>query len=257
MSITSRISLLLVDDEKHLRLSLSDHLTHEGFNVVTAVSGEDAIARLGTMTPDLIILDISMPGMGGIGFLRRISRADGTTTYPVLVLTARGSMKAFFDSIQVDGFLEKPCDEGELVAKIREITARHQHASEKQSRNRKRILLAEDDKEIAQRLVFTLEQAGYDVSLVDNGPVVFEQCVAIRPDLFLLKEMISGLNGTAVASMLQVMPSAKQIPVIIFDQSRSDVSPRPKGLDSVLNLREFLCTADPARLRKAVERVLA
>lgn len=257
MSITSRIKVLLVDDEKHLRLSLSDHLIHEEFDVVTAVSGEDAIAKLGSMSPDLIILDISMPGMGGIGFLKRISREDGTTTYPVLVLTARGSMKAFFESIQVDGFLEKPCDEGELVVKIREITARHQHASEKQSRSRKRILLAEDDKAIAQRLVFTLENAGYDVSLVDNGPVVFEQCVSVRPDLFLLKEVISGLNGTAVASMLQVMPSAKQTPVIIFDQSRSDASPRPKGLDSILSLKAFLCTADPERLQQAVDKVLA
>lgn len=257
MSIAPPISLLLVDDEKHLLLSLSDHLLHEGFKVATATSGEDALAKLDATAPDLIILDISMPGMGGVGFLRRISREDGTTTYPVLVLTARGSMKAFFESIQVDGFLEKPCDESELVSKIREITARHRQSNEKQTRGRKRILLAEDDGAVARAIISTLETAGFDVVRVDKGPDVFDQCVVIKPDLFLLKEVISGLNGSAVASMLQVMPSAKLTPVIIFDQSRSEGSPKPKGLDSIQNLQAFLCTDDPTRLRTAVERVLS
>ncbi len=256
MSQAAPITLLLVDDEKHLLLSLSDYLKHEGFNVITANSGEVALARLETTNPDLIILDISMPGMGGVGFLRRITREDGTTRYPVLVLTARSSMKDFFESVQVDGFLEKPCNETELIAKIHEITAGYQIASEKQIRGKRRILLAEDESASALSITLALETAGFEVVLVQKGPDVLEQAVVARPDLFLLKEVVPGLNGSVIATMLQVMPSARTIPVIVYDESRSRSDGTPRGLSAVKSLRAFLNTANPDSLKDAVESAL-
>lgn len=250
------IKLLLVDDEKHLLLSLSDRLKSEGFDVTTANSGENALARLDETTPDLIILDISMPGMGGVGFLRRITRADGSTAYPVLVLTARGNMKDFFESVQVDGFLGKPCDESDLIAKIQEIVGHHKQSTKKAARTKKRILLAEDDERHIKPITHTLESAGYEVELIRTGPNVLDKGVSIQPDLFLLKEILAGLNGSSVASMLQVMPSVCKTPVILFDHSRTDEAPKPKGVDSLQNIKSFLCTADPARLCSAANRVL-
>jgi DNA-binding response OmpR family regulator len=256
MSNTSPITLLLVDDEKHIRLSLGDHLSHEGFNVTTAINGEDALEKLKEMSPDLIILDISMPGMGGTGFLRHISREDGSTIYPVLVLTARSSMKEFFESIHVDGFMGKPCREAELVSMIREITDHHRQAGAKQTRKRKQILLAEDQETIAQSIISSLQDAGFEVSLVTNGPDVLEQCVTVKPDLFLLKEVLFGLNGSAIASMLQVMPSARTTPIIVFDQTRSDQLPPPNVVDSIQNLKAFVCSANPGQLTRAVKKAL-
>ncbi len=256
MSTPPPITVLLVDDEEHLLLSLSDHLKHEGFNVITANSGESALAQLEAINPALIILDISMPGMGGIGFLRRITHEDGTTRYPVLVLTARASMKEFFGSVQVDGFLEKPCDETELVAKIREITASYQIASEKQSRTKRRILLAEDDSVTAMLITSALETAGFEVVLSKEGPDVLEQAVVSRPDLFLLKEVVSGLNGSVIATMLQVMPSARATPVIVYDESRSSLKGAARGLPAAKNVRTVLYTANPDSLKDAVECAL-
>ena len=65
---TRKEHILLVDDEKHLLVSLRDYLTFEHFTVTTAQSGEEALEVLERITPDLIVLDISMPGMGGMGF---------------------------------------------------------------------------------------------------------------------------------------------------------------------------------------------
>ncbi len=256
MSTHTPLNLLLVDDEKHLLLSLSEHLRHEGFNVTTAKSGEAALARLEATTPDLIILDISMPGMGGVGFLRRISREDGSTLYPVLVLTARACMKDFFESVQVDGFLEKPCDETELIAKILEITAGYQIANEKQIRAKQRILLAEDENGIALSITSALNTAGFEVVLVQHGPDALEQAVVARPDLFLLKEVVPGLNGSVIATMLQVMPSAQATPVIVYDESRSSDDAAPRALSAAKNLRAFLNTANADSLKDAVECAL-
>jgi DNA-binding response OmpR family regulator len=252
----STIKLLLVDDEKHLLLTLSDRLISEGFEVVTASSGENALAILEETNPNLVILDISMPGMGGVGFLRRISNPDGSTTYPVLVLTARGNMKDFFESIQVDGFLGKPCDEEELIAKIHDIVGKHQQTNEKAARTKKRILFAEDDETRISPIRNALQNAGYEVIHTHDGPSVLDQCVSVKPDLILLKEILSGLNGSAVTSMLKVMPSARDTPVIIYDETRDSSAPQPSGLDGLQNLKAFLHTANPQQLSNAVKQTI-
>ena len=102
-------TILFIDDDKHLTRIVSDFLKHEHFDVHTAASAEEGLRLLQTLKPDLIVLDISMPGIGGIGLLKRIANPDGSLHHPVLVLTARAVMKEFFDTVAVDGFLPKPC----------------------------------------------------------------------------------------------------------------------------------------------------
>jgi DNA-binding response OmpR family regulator len=82
--------ILVVDDDEHLLQTLVDFLAFKGFETAGARSGEEALIKLSERKPDLVILDISMPGMGGVGFLRRITDAEGRRQCPVLVLTARG-----------------------------------------------------------------------------------------------------------------------------------------------------------------------
>jgi DNA-binding response OmpR family regulator len=113
--------ILLVDDDVHLLTTLGDYLTHKGYLVETAQSAEEAIQQLHGSNPDLIILDMSMPGMGGIGFLRHQAVAADSGGFPVLVLTARTAMQAFFDEVDVAGFLTKPCPGERLLDSIRGI----------------------------------------------------------------------------------------------------------------------------------------
>jgi DNA-binding response OmpR family regulator len=113
--------VLLVDDDTSLLITLRDFLRFEGYDVVTADSGEKALGRpCGDHDPDLIILDMSMPGMGGIGFSRR-SCQGGKPRYPVLVLTARANMAEFFANVEVDGFIAKPCDPQDLLMEVTRI----------------------------------------------------------------------------------------------------------------------------------------
>ncbi len=132
--MSDKTHIQLVDDDEHLLVTLGDFLASEGFEVTKARSGEQALEQLKKISPDLIVLDISMPGMGGIGFLKQITAASGETRYPVLVLTARSAMKDFFDTVDVDGFAPKPCDEAELLGKIREILGRRRAQPAPESR---------------------------------------------------------------------------------------------------------------------------
>ena len=75
--------ILLVDDHEHLLTTLGDYLRFEGFDVLTAPDGRQGLMRIRERSPDLIILDVSMPGMGGCEFLDRISE-DGSSIYEII-----------------------------------------------------------------------------------------------------------------------------------------------------------------------------
>ena len=214
----SSTDVLFVDDDRHLTRSMRDFLKHEGFLITTAASGEAALKSLETTKPDIIILDISMPGMGGIGFLKRISNDDGTLQYPVLVLTARAAMNEFFNMLAVDGFLPKPCSENDILRMIRHILDKRHKTVSKQTQT---ILLGEDDSRIAEEMNRSFATAGYHMQRVKSGPEMLEQAVTVWPDVIVLKELFSGMNGSAVSRLLKSIPKTENIPIIIHDETRS------------------------------------
>lgn len=249
--------ILLVDDEKHLLVSLRDYLTFEHFTVTTAQSGEEALELLKDLKPDLIVLDISMPGMGGIGFLKRISTPGGKPRYPVLVLTARSMMADFFREIAVDGFVAKPCNEAELTGMIRTIIAKHRNLSEKSNRDKLKVLLGENEEVFSWRLGTALKAAGYDVEYAASGPELLEKAAAGKPDVILMKEILPRMNGTAVASLLDVMPSTCGIPVVLYDDALA--IPESAGLRAGLarTIRKDLRGSNTDELLAAVAVVVA
>lgn len=219
----SRRRILLVDDDTSLLVTLGDFLRFEGYEVVTANSGEQALERMASFDPDLIVLDMSMPGMGGIGFLRQITASDGSISHPVLVLTARSNMAEFFTNVNVDGFIAKPCNPQDLLMEVsRIIFLRRGEGSEPAAKTRKRhkIVLGEDDEGVAQRLTVAFVNEGCLVDRVSRGPEVVERSVMERPDVIVVKGILSGMNGDAVMKLLREMPQVRDIPVAIYDESR-------------------------------------
>ena len=116
--------LLVVDDDENLRSMLSAALRHHGFVVAAANDGGQGLAALGDSRPDLVVLDVMMPGIDGFEVCRRM-RADGDDT-PVLFLTARDASrdKVHGLGLGADDYLEKPFSLDELVARIRAILRR-------------------------------------------------------------------------------------------------------------------------------------
>lgn len=248
--------VLLVDDEKHLLISLRDYLVFEQFEVTTAQSGEEALELLKTLTPDVIVLDISMPGMGGMGFLKRISSASGKPRYPVLVLTARSMLADFFREVAVDGFVAKPCDEAELTGMLRTILSKYQSRTEVSARSNRKVLLGEDDDRLARRQIEALRAAGFEVVSVATGTQVLDKAVSEKPDVILLKEILPQMNGTAVAGLLDVMPSTSAIPVVLHDDTKgaatgAGMTPASKNISRTFGL------VDAESLARAVAEVCA
>jgi CheY-like chemotaxis protein len=258
MSKAMRRKILLVDDDTSLLVTLSDFLRFEGYEVVTATTGEQALDRLKEMTPALIILDMSMPGMGGIGFLRRISSPQGKPAHPVLVLTARANMAEFFANVDVDGFIAKPCSPEDLLMEVSRIIflrQGNQPTAERGVKSKSKILIAEDDDDVAKGLAGAVARRGYIVDRVSRGPVVVERAVLERPDLLVLKRVLSGMNGDAIIRLLHDMPNTREIPVIVYDDSDA-FEPGAQPPAPVPGARMLVSGNDVESILAAIEEVL-
>ena len=116
-------SILLVDDEPTLREPLAEYLTGQGFAVTEAESAAAARSVLTEATPDLVLLDIMMPGEDGLSFCRHLVE---TRQLPVIFLTARGESTDRIVGLELgaDDYVVKPFEPRELVARIRTVLRR-------------------------------------------------------------------------------------------------------------------------------------
>ncbi len=219
MSEEQKRKLLLIDDDTSLLITLSDFLRFEGYDVMTAESGEKGLEMLKTVSPALIILDMSMPGMGGIGFLKEILDEKGKPFYPVLVLTARSNMAEFFSNVEIDGFIAKPCDPQDLLMEVGRIIFLRRGEKPEPSggeARRRRMILGESDPIVADSLVKWFSRNGYIIEACSKGPETLESSIVSQPDVVVMNQMLEGLNGSAVADMLMVMPNTRKIPIVLY-----------------------------------------
>ncbi len=116
-------TILVVDDEKRLVSLVQSYLAQEGYRVVTAYNGRDALAASQKEKPDLIILDIMMPEMNGYEFMRQ-HRAEADT--PIIMLTARveDDDKVIGLELGADDYVTKPFKPRELMARVRNVLRR-------------------------------------------------------------------------------------------------------------------------------------
>jgi len=111
--------VLLVEDEKNQRLLYQQELMEEGYEVEIAKDGREALAHLSESRPDVIVLDICMPGMDGIETLGQVLSRDNTI--PVILHTAYSSYKDNFMTWSADAYVVKSSDLKELKAKLSEV----------------------------------------------------------------------------------------------------------------------------------------
>lgn len=111
--------ILVVDDEESIRCLYKEELEEEGFVVELAVNGEEALDLLSRFRPDLVTLDIKMPGIGGIETLKRIRETE--RDLPIVLCSAYGEYKQDFTTWASDAYVVKCADLTELKLTIRKL----------------------------------------------------------------------------------------------------------------------------------------
>lgn len=182
-------TILVVDDKKELRIMVQSYLEEEGFRVVLASDGQEALYVARHEKPDLIILDLMMPNMGGYDFLRAHKREADT---PIVILTARleESDKILGLELGADDFVTKPFSMRELTARVRAVLRRTARAA--------------PQPEVLRVAEVTLDRGSRKVSVenrpVDLTPSEFDLLAAFLSSpgrAFTRAELLDRLQGDA------------------------------------------------------------
>jgi DNA-binding response OmpR family regulator len=193
-------TVLMVDDQMNVRLLVRDYLTQEGFRVVEADNGRQALLVARREQPDLILLDIMMPEMGGYEFLRAY-RKEGKS--PIILLTARQeeSDKVLGLELGADDYVTKPFGMRELVARIHAVLRRVEGD-------------AGDDPEVLRVADVVLDRGAYEVAVAGHPigltPSEFELLAALMsaPGRVFsrgqLLERLQGAEGESVERTIDV-----------------------------------------------------
>lgn len=115
--------ILAVDDEKHIVRLVQVNLERQGYEVVTANDGKEALEKVESERPDLVVLDVMMPYMDGFEVLQNLRRNQSTRDIPVIMLTAKAQDADVFKGWQsgVDCYLTKPFNPMELISFVKRI----------------------------------------------------------------------------------------------------------------------------------------
>ncbi len=140
------LTILIVDDDLGIRLSVSDYLEMAGYSVLTSDNGQNALAMVSQHQPHLIVTDVTMPQMDGYELIRQVRRQPALRLLPVIFLTARTNTDERIKGYQLgcDAYLPKPFELNELSAVVRNLLERSQ-MMESEWRQRLRSVEADED----------------------------------------------------------------------------------------------------------------
>ncbi|MBU0492176.1 MAG: response regulator [Chloroflexi bacterium] len=130
--MSQQAHVFIVDDSKLITQMVEDHLKQAGYQVETAMSGQEAWAKLHAFHPDLVITDIAMPGLDGIELARRIRQDSELGHIPIMMLTSKSQIDEKVAAFEAgaDDYLTKPFDPVELEMRVRALLARARPAKQ-------------------------------------------------------------------------------------------------------------------------------
>ncbi len=208
-------TVLVIDDDPDARQLLARMLRKEGFQVLTAEGGEQGIGLARAEHPDVITLDVLMPGLDGWGVLAALKSDPILATIPVVMVTITDDRQLGFSLGAVD-YLGKPIDRAQLGA----IVSRYKHVPT--AGNAPEVLVVEDDGDTRTMLRRALEKEGWSVREATNGREGLEQVSAQAPALILLDLMMPEMDGFGFLDGLRARPAPAPPVVVITAKDLTD-----------------------------------
>jgi DNA-binding response OmpR family regulator len=245
-------TILLVDDDRDLLQSLTIMLKAAGYNVLTAEDSIRAISETRLRQPDLIILDIGLPGGDGFMILERLRAMRLLANLPIIILSAQDP-KIHRDRALSAGaiaFLEKPAEKQQLLAAIRQAlgdpstsaTDGRPPAHKTEGTETKTILVVDDDPDVLRALSVRLRANGYDVIVASDAVNAISKARKDGPDLIVLDIGLPGGDGFRIMERLKNMAQTATIPVIVIS-----------GQEPSLNRERAIRIGAKAYLQKPVD----
>jgi two-component system cell cycle response regulator len=249
--MTARV--LVVDDIAANTRLLEAKLTHEYFDVITASDGASALAMLRSAAPDIVLLDVMMPGMDGFEVCRRIKSDPATMHVPVVMVTALSEVSDRVRGLEAgaDDFLTKPIDEIALFARMKSLARLKTVWDELRLREGTSeqlgvitvangegelgdapasVLVIEDEPFSAERLSGIVVAAGYRCALENDGAAALARLRAEPFDLVVMSIDLQRSEALRLCSQIRSAEETRRIPILLVIQER-DSKRLAKGLE--------------------------
>ena len=129
--MSDKKTILVVEDEEDLRDIVIYNLERDGYKTVGVESGEEGLERAIALRPDLVILDLMLPGMNGMDVCRQLKQADDTKAIPIIMASAKGEEADIVSGLELgaDDYVTKPFSPRILLARVRSVLRRSQESS--------------------------------------------------------------------------------------------------------------------------------
>lgn len=149
-------TILIVDDEEDILELIKYNLKNEGYQILTATTGEEAIKKANQSCPDLMVLDLMLPGIDGLEVTKHLRGKESTQDMPIVMLTAKGEEADVVTGLELgaNDYISKPFSPKVLVARIRAIL-----------RRRKKAGTEEPDRQVKQEGEMTIDRARHIVTI--------------------------------------------------------------------------------------------
>ena len=200
--------ILVVDDEVPARELLASYLEPEGHVIAMAGSASEAVEKAKQLRPDVITLDILMPGGNGFEALLALKSAPETAAIPIIVVSVVDQKGVGF-ALGAADYLVKPVDRSVLLSTIQKYTRSHRDSPGE-------VLLVDDDPQALELLGETLRSAGYKTHAVQNGTDALA-VLSTRPvSAILLDLLMPGMDGFELLQRIKEQRSLTEIPVFVL-----------------------------------------
>ncbi len=225
--------IVLADDSPLIHRHTVPILEDDGYDVISAHDGEDALAKVREHKPDLVITDVEMPKLDGYGVCKALKSDPATAHLPVLICSSLGEatdLERGFDA-GADDYLVKPVIPEELSTRVRALVLGSLPAS------RERVLVVDDSPAQRHYVADCLARQGFVVTTAENGKIALEKAAQIRPALVVSDYEMPVMTGFELVHALRRDPDLRQIPVIMLtarDSKRDMAQMRAAGASAYL-----------------------
>ena len=267
-----RHKVLIVDDEPLSVKLLAAKLPPDQYRTIRAYNGEEALEKVAKEFPDVILLDIMMPGISGYEVTERLKVDPQTRDIPVILVTALDGTQDKLMGLRVgaDEFLNKPVDTAELLARLKSLLRLKEYQDQLKARIQSQkifttstthersiqekidlpfILLVEDSDKDAALIQRYLQEEPYHTNLTKDGEEAISRAQQENVDLIVLDAFLPGMDGFEVCRLLKETKETRNIQ-IVFITCLSDIESKIRAIE--LGADDFLVkpvNADELRAR--------
>ncbi|HKI79560.1 MAG TPA: response regulator [Ignavibacteriaceae bacterium] len=223
-------SILIIDDDKTIRKLIEHHLKKNNFNTLVAGGSEDGLVILQNNKVDLVLCDVTMQGMDGFEFCKKVRQDAKFKILPFVFVTAKNTIEDKSNALEAGGddIITKPFDVKELILKVRALlrkadiykaygkTTQEKNVEDSFADDKAKILLVDDDNTMTKLFQFSLNKEGFDCATASSAEEGLKKAKEYHPDIIVSDIMMPKVDGYQFRKMLLEDTNLKSVPFVFL-----------------------------------------